>query len=552
MPKLQIFVFGLDRVGKTTLVSYLQENKFVNHAPTIGVSISKIILSNLTLEFTDVGGQKRFRPDWENYLKQPHIMVFVVDASDRSEDRIQDGRSELHRMLQNPKTTGLPLLVLINKVDLDLRMQRDIIEKKYGLDKIEGREMSIYEVSASTGQNMEAALNAITTMVLKDDGVEYFVNQKVKEQVRALQDRYKKFFQAGMEAYKAKNLEHALASMNIAKDIASNLFQLGVLAAGGRDYKKLANIVAKLEREAEERASRATPAGSIKDESDATLDEITAALQQQALPVFAAPEIVTVIGPPSPKTPHAQKKSPARKTIKDVRFCIFGTDVQAVESLKQYFIEERFLALGTTYTITTSRILLGNIGYDFLDASEASVIDISIFIVDALNLGKFNDARRMLLQTINKPSFSQVPLVILINNFDADGAQPNDFNQKVADIKNIHGSTVGIYEISLKYDFNMENMLNFIVSTIMKDKDVAKFVASEIERVIRNFQEMYKSFWKEAKELEKAKNFQQAFNRIANAKQIQEELFKQNIPGAQKEIKKCDEYLGKLRRSSFD
>nr|MDO8117185.1 hypothetical protein [Candidatus Sigynarchaeota archaeon] len=140
---------------------------------------------------------------------------------------------------------------------------------------------------------------------------------------------------------------------------------------------------------------------------------------------------------------------------------------------------------------------------------------------------------------------------ILIDNFDADGAQPNDFNQKVADIKNIHGSTVGIYEISLKYDFNMENMQNFIVSTVMKDNSVSKFVTNEIVRVIRNFQEMYKSFWKEAKELEKSKQYQSAFNRIANAKQIQEEFFKQNIPGAQKEIKKCDDYLSKLRRSSI-
>nr|MDO8118779.1 Arf family protein [Candidatus Sigynarchaeota archaeon] len=395
MPKLQIFVFGLDRVGKTTLVSYLQENKFVNHAPTIGVSISQIVLSNLTLEFTDVGGQKRFRPDWENYLKQPHIMVFVIDASDRAEERIQEGRNELHRMLQNPKTTGLPLLVLINKIDLDLRMQRDIIEKKYGLDKIEGRELSIYEVSASTGQNMDAALNAITTMVLKDDGVEYFVNQKVKEQTRSLLDRYKKFFQAGMEAYKTGNLDNALASMNIARDIASNLFQLGVLAAGGRDYKKLSNIVAKLEREIEEKASSSAPTG-ILDETDATIDEITATLQQQPLPMFAAPHIVTGPGTPGPpKSLPTKKKAPSgRKTIKDVRFYIFGTDAQGIESLKQYFIDERFLASGSAYTITTSRILLGNIGYDFLDASSGDagqIIDIAIFIVDSLKPNTFNE-----------------------------------------------------------------------------------------------------------------------------------------------------------------
>ena len=100
MAKIQIFVFGLNKVGKTTLVEYLREKKFVPQSPTIGVSISQIIFQNLTMEFTDVGGQKQFRQMWEEHLKQPHVLVYVIDASDRDEDRVQDGRFELHKLLK--------------------------------------------------------------------------------------------------------------------------------------------------------------------------------------------------------------------------------------------------------------------------------------------------------------------------------------------------------------------------------------------------------------------------------------------------------------------
>src|SRR5271157_6566704 len=94
--RISIFIFGLDRVGKTTIVEFLKEKKFLPQNPTIGVSISQIVFQNLTLEFTDVGGQKRFRADWDNYLKKPHVLVFVIDASDRDDARIQEARQELH------------------------------------------------------------------------------------------------------------------------------------------------------------------------------------------------------------------------------------------------------------------------------------------------------------------------------------------------------------------------------------------------------------------------------------------------------------------------
>ena len=41
--RISIFIFGLDRVGKTTIVEFLKEKKFLPQNPTIGVSISQIV-----------------------------------------------------------------------------------------------------------------------------------------------------------------------------------------------------------------------------------------------------------------------------------------------------------------------------------------------------------------------------------------------------------------------------------------------------------------------------------------------------------------------------
>ena len=140
----------------------------------------------------------------------------------------------------------------------------------------------------------------------------------------------------------------------------------------------------------------------------------------------------------------------------------------------------------------------------------------------------------------------------MINNSDAQDAQPKLFTEKVAEVKNSHRAGVGLYQVSIARDYSLEEMLNFISSTILKDRNVSRYLSGQVTHAIENFKEMYKAFVKEAKELEKKKDYQGAFNRVAKAKLLQEELFKNMIPKAKEEIRKCDEWLSKLRMKSID
>lgn len=577
--RISIFIFGLDRVGKTTIVEFLKEKKYIPQNPTIGVSISQIVFQNLTLEFTDVGGQKRFRADWDNYLKKPHVLVFVIDASDRDDARIQEARQELHKLLENPKVVGIPILILINKVDLspELIMQKETIVKKYGTNKISGRDMAIYEVSAKTGKNLDAVLNAVTTMVLKDEGIEYFVNEQVKEQSKELLGRYKKFQDAGNEAYKLKQFDQALASFNIAKEIGANLFQLGILSRG-KDFKKISNLIVKIEKEqdaanvivdvsppamyAEEPAEPALPA-KLTSKKAATSKQVieervtTESLEQQ----LKAPNILIPGAKFAPGISTKQESAKKRKT-KNVKMFLFGTDQAGIFALKEYLAKEKFAGKVNPLAINMTSIVFNNVEFTFnnlvkIDDKVENVMgawndpDLIVFVVDSVDVNSFSFAKRALFTILGKPEAKGKPALVLANNFDANEAQPVAFIDKIAELKHSREKDVGIYQVSIKYDYNLEEPFNFIVTTILKDESVKKRVSWELQRRIENMREMYDALLKEARSLEKGKKVQEAFNRIAKAKIIQEELFKYN-PKAGKEIKACDAWLSKLRLKSID
>lgn len=61
-------------------------------------------------QFT-VGGGEDLRRYWSDYLRRTHVLVYVVDSSDRS--RLPLAKAELHRLLK--AEPQLPVVVLGNK-----------------------------------------------------------------------------------------------------------------------------------------------------------------------------------------------------------------------------------------------------------------------------------------------------------------------------------------------------------------------------------------------------------------------------------------------------
>ena len=92
----KIFVFGLSKAGKTTIIRQLQNNKNVDTIPTTNVAATRAFLNNISLFVYDTPGQVKFRPLWAPYLKSQDALVFVLDVTDK--DNYANARDLLHEV----------------------------------------------------------------------------------------------------------------------------------------------------------------------------------------------------------------------------------------------------------------------------------------------------------------------------------------------------------------------------------------------------------------------------------------------------------------------
>ncbi|KAM6438857.1 ADP-ribosylation factor-like protein 13B [Rhynochetos jubatus] len=125
--KVTLMMVGLDKAGKTATVRGIQGESPEDVAPTVG--FSKIHLQQGRFEVTlfDLGGGKQIRSIWRNYYAESHGVVFVVDSSDVG--RMEETKETMVELLNNPKMSGKPMLVLANKQDREEALpEADVID----------------------------------------------------------------------------------------------------------------------------------------------------------------------------------------------------------------------------------------------------------------------------------------------------------------------------------------------------------------------------------------------------------------------------------------
>uniref|UniRef100_A0A3Q2ZXY2 ARF like GTPase 10 n=1 Tax=Kryptolebias marmoratus TaxID=37003 RepID=A0A3Q2ZXY2_KRYMA len=137
--KRQVLVLGLDGAGKSSLLQGLTPGEAAARRgrcrPTRGFNFMSLDAPACQLDFLEIrraaaadssprlhgapaaslllGGGEDLRRYWLDYLRRTHVLVYVVDSSDRS--RLPLAKAELHRLLRvEPQ---LPVVVLGNKQD---------------------------------------------------------------------------------------------------------------------------------------------------------------------------------------------------------------------------------------------------------------------------------------------------------------------------------------------------------------------------------------------------------------------------------------------------
>ncbi|XP_061647767.1 ADP-ribosylation factor-like protein 4C [Phyllopteryx taeniolatus] len=162
---LHIVMLGLDSAGKTTVLYRLKLNEFVNTVPTIGFNAEKVRLhGGVAFHVWDVGGQEKLRPLWRSYSRAADGLVYVVDSVDA--ERLEEARTELHKVTRLPENRGAPLLVIANKQDLPRSLQVEAIERGLGLGELApATRYHVQPACAIIGEGLREGMDKLTHMI---------------------------------------------------------------------------------------------------------------------------------------------------------------------------------------------------------------------------------------------------------------------------------------------------------------------------------------------------------------------------------------------------
>ncbi len=222
---MSVFLFGLDAAGKTTFIDYINNERFIDHAPTVGVSISRIALGSMKFVFNDVGGQEKYRTEWRKFWKAPDFMVFMVDASDSP--RFEFAKDYLWNVLNDFMTEGIPLVVMSNKIDKpDAKPLVDVVNA-LDLGAIKERLVGVFETSVKLHKNIDKALNFVASTALSDQALRRFVDAEIGRLNRNLGEFYKAYVEEAKYLEAQKEFKKAADRVLKAKLVQEELFKQG-------------------------------------------------------------------------------------------------------------------------------------------------------------------------------------------------------------------------------------------------------------------------------------------------------------------------------------
>ncbi|XP_052192621.1 ADP-ribosylation factor-like protein 8a isoform X2 [Diospyros lotus] len=156
--EMELSLIGLQNAGKTSLVNVIATSGYSEDMiPTVGFNMRKVVKGNVTIKLWDLGGQPRFRSMWERYCRAVSAIVYVVDAADM--DNLPISRRELHDLLSKPSLSGIPLLVLGNKVDKAEALDKQSLTDQMDLESISDREVCCFMISCKNSTNIDTVID---------------------------------------------------------------------------------------------------------------------------------------------------------------------------------------------------------------------------------------------------------------------------------------------------------------------------------------------------------------------------------------------------------
>ncbi|KAL0206657.1 hypothetical protein P9112_001964 [Eukaryota sp. TZLM1-RC] len=130
---ITLALFGIDNAGKTTAFNTLRGDTHSIIAPTVGFDTGSFLHKRTTsITLFDVGGGPKIRDIWQHYYPEIHGVLFFIDGSDP--DRLNEAKQVLMNSLGDKHLAHKPLLILVNKQDVDSALSAEEVASKLELN----------------------------------------------------------------------------------------------------------------------------------------------------------------------------------------------------------------------------------------------------------------------------------------------------------------------------------------------------------------------------------------------------------------------------------
>ncbi|UCC19749.1 MAG: GTP-binding protein [Promethearchaeota archaeon] len=170
------FLFGIDEVGKSSLVRRLKTGEFNENyfTPTRKFNIEYLPMEEEgLLAVWDMPGQKGFRSKWLIGLQESNVIIYMIDVANQR--RFEESKNEFWNVLNNDQLNEIPLLILGNKIDLIKsskngyetqfqNLRRELIEF-YDFEKITNRNWNFLFTSVKTNYNIDNVIPSIYDLI---------------------------------------------------------------------------------------------------------------------------------------------------------------------------------------------------------------------------------------------------------------------------------------------------------------------------------------------------------------------------------------------------
>ena len=94
--------------------------------PTVGLEVEDSILNGKKCSIWDLGGQKRFKFMWKDFLRGAGLAVIVCDSTEENVTKTKELYDRFERSI------GMKIIAIANKQDLPNALPAQVVQSKLG------------------------------------------------------------------------------------------------------------------------------------------------------------------------------------------------------------------------------------------------------------------------------------------------------------------------------------------------------------------------------------------------------------------------------------